>query len=118
MKGKYSIHEQSPWVLFMILVLVLLAVGEVKLYRSQQHLKNMVSEGLMQLKEDQKDGVTMKGGKMMMLKGDESAMMEKDIMMSDGTKVTKDGMIIRKDGTKVIMKEGEVMYMDGTMMRK
>jgi hypothetical protein len=55
-----------------------------------------------------KNGVLMKDGKMVMVKDGDMMPMKSEMTMSNGTKVTEDGTIIRK------MNEGEMMMMDGT----
>jgi hypothetical protein len=55
-----------------------------------------------------KNGVLMKDGKMIMVKDGDMMPMNSEMIMSNGTKVTEDGTIIRK------MNEGEIMMMDGT----
>lgn len=57
----------------------------------------------------------MKDGKMMAgVENSGATMMEKDMMMSDGTKVMMDGKVMMKDGATVMMKEGEtIMMKDG-----
>lgn len=62
------------------------------------------------------DHIMMKDGKMMVMKGGKSMMMEEDMTLSDGTKVMKDGTMTMKDGTTKMMKEGEMCTMDGKMM--
>lgn len=62
-----------------------------------------------------KDCVHMKDGKMMMMKNGTEMPMEKDMTMSDGSKVTTDGTHIMKDGKKMKLKDGDMVMMDGTM---
>jgi hypothetical protein len=59
------------------------------------------------------DGVTMQDGKMMKVKKGEMTVLDADITMSNGTKITKDGTCIDKDGTKMTMKEGQHIDMSG-----
>ncbi len=62
-------------------------------------------------------GVMMMNGKMMMMKdGKPTGPMEKDMTMSDGTKVMADGAMMAKDGKQMHMKDGQMMLMDGKMM--
>ena len=63
------------------------------------------------------DGVMMKDGKMMMMMGGKATgPMDKEMTMSDGTKVKPDGSIVMKDGKMMMMKNGQMMMMDGKMM--
>ena len=61
------------------------------------------------------DCVVMKGGKMMMMQGGKTMPMTKDMTMSDGTKCLTNGTCLKKDGTKMAMKEGHCLMMDGRM---
>lgn len=88
---------------------LLLAMGEYLLYRRGMQLNKMVSEGLMQLKEGRKDQLYMRGGKMMIRRSWETTTLDKTTMMPDGTKVTTDGAVIRPDGSRVKMMEGQMM---------
>lgn len=63
------------------------------------------------------DGVMMKDGKMMMMMGGKATgPMDKEMTMSDGTKVKPDGSMMMKDGKMMKMKDGQMMMMDGKMM--
>jgi len=64
------------------------------------------------------DGIMMEHGKMMLMKmGKPAGPMPSDITMSNGTKVTIAGLIIMRDGTKLEMKDGQMMLMDGKIMQ-
>jgi hypothetical protein len=64
------------------------------------------------------DGVMMKDGKMMMMKdGQATAPMSTDMSMSDGTKVTTSGVVMMKNGTQEKLKNGEMMLMNGHVMK-
>jgi len=41
--------------------------------------------------------------------------MDKDMTLSNGTKVMMDGTMKSKDGKTMMMKEGDIMYMNGEM---
>lgn len=63
-----------------------------------------------------KKGIWMKDGKLMMMKDGKKAVMDKEMTLSDGSKVMTDGKVMMKDGTTKMMKEGESIGMDGKMM--
>ncbi len=67
------------------------------------------------MENEMKDCVMMKDGKMMVMKGSDHMMMEKEMTMTNGTMVMTDGTIKMKDGTTKMMKENECIYMDGKM---
>lgn len=64
-------------------------------------------------------GFEMMKGKMMVVdeKSKTQAMMEKDAVLNDGTKVMTTGKAIRKDGSTFTLKEGESVWMDGSFMK-
>ncbi|MFO7657565.1 MAG: DUF6799 domain-containing protein [Bacteroidales bacterium] len=62
------------------------------------------------------DGVMMQNGKMMMVKNGKTTVLDKDMTMSNGTKIMSNGTCIKKDGTKTTMKEGQHMDMSGNMV--
>ncbi len=66
------------------------------------------------------DGVMMMNSKMMLVKSGEMTILEKEVTMTDGTKVMIDGTILRKDNTKMMLKEGQHIDMSGkiTSMKK
>lgn len=61
------------------------------------------------------DGVMMKKGKVMLVKNGKLTKMDHEIAMGNGTKVMPDGTIRKKDGTKMMLKEGQHMDMAGHM---
>ena len=64
------------------------------------------------------DGVTMRNGLMMMMKHGKAAMpMDEPVTMTDGTVVSPDGTITLKGGREFRMHNGEVMTMDGHLMK-
>lgn len=60
-----------------------------------------------------KDGVFMKDGKVMETMGGKTTDLMKDVMLKDGTKIMMDGTILMKDGSKGMLKNGEMYDMDG-----
>ena len=64
------------------------------------------------------DGVMMHDGKMMMMKAGRPAVaMDHEVTMSDGTIVSVDGTVKRKDGTEFHLQNGEMIMMDGHLMK-
>ena len=62
------------------------------------------------------DGYMIQNGKMMMVKNGKMTMIEKDITLSNGTMIMRNGNYINKGGTKMMMKEGQHMDMSGKMI--
>lgn len=102
-----------------ILVFIALASGEYYLYRNAAWLNKMLAEGLMQLKESKpkeyitiSDQVIIKQGKTYVQKIISTQAINKEIIMSDGNKITPQGEIISKNGQKTKLKEGEIINLD------
>ena len=79
----------------------------------------MMEKNSMEENEMAETGFEMKNGKMIMVdaKTKTESSMEKDATLNDGTKVMTNGKVIGKDSTTFMLKEGESMWMDGTMMK-
>lgn len=58
------------------------------------------------------DRVTMKDGKVIVMRDDEMVPLEEEMTLSDGTKVMPNGQVLMSDGTARMMAEGETMTMD------
>jgi hypothetical protein len=64
------------------------------------------------------DGVMMHDGKMMMMKaGQPATAMDREITMADGTVVSLDGTVKRKDGAEFHLQNGEMIMMDGHLLK-
>ncbi len=59
------------------------------------------------------DGFIIKNGKIMMRKHGKVTTLNQQMTLSDGTDVMNDGTIIRPDGTKEKLKEGDYMDLSG-----
>ena len=65
----------------------------------------------------EKDGVMMKGGKMWRMQdGKEVGRMDRETVLSNGTKVMMSGKILAKDGQQSQLEEGQVMMLDGKLI--
>jgi len=62
------------------------------------------------------DGVMMQNGKVMQMKNGQTTTLSKEVTLSNGTKITTDGTCIKKDGSKMMLKEGQHMDMSGNMI--
>jgi hypothetical protein len=54
--------------------------------------------------------ITMTDGRVMTVQSGEMKLLEEDVTMEDGTRVTIDGTLQMTDGTTRRMKEGETLY--------
>lgn len=65
----------------------------------------------------EKDGIMMMDGKLMMMNdGKEVSRMDREMTLSDGTKIMMNGKIKRKDGEEIQLKEGQTIMLDGKMI--
>jgi len=62
------------------------------------------------------DYITMQGGQVIMVKEGKASKLTMDKLLKDGTIVSKEGKITKKDGTVSEMKEGDRVYVDGGMI--
>lgn len=61
------------------------------------------------------DGILMTNGMVSLTKGGKISIIEKEITMSNGTRVLSNGTIINKNGSITLMKEGEHMDLTGKL---
>ena len=65
----------------------------------------------------EKDGVMMKRGKLWRIQdGKEVGRMDRETVLSNGTKVMMSGKILAKDGQQSQLEEGQVMMLDGKLI--
>ena len=67
------------------------------------------------MKGKMKDCVMMHGGTPMVMKGGQMSAMTDAMTLSNGTMVMTDGTVKMTDGKTKMMKDGDCIYMDGTM---
>jgi len=116
--------KNAMWVTFCIIFFVAgAAYGQDNMGNMSQKEMGMKSDtthkmGEMMYKKAgaMKNGLMMKSGKMMMMMGGKSMVMDKEMAMPNGSKVTPNGEVTMKGGKKMMMKEGEMMDMKGNMM--
>ena len=67
----------------------------------------------------EKDAVMMKNGKMVRMQdGKEIARLDRELTLSNGTKVMMNGKMMTKDGKEMQLQEGQVMMLDGKLIEK
>ena len=65
----------------------------------------------------EKDGIMMKDGKLMMMHdGKEVSRMDREMTLSNGTKITMKGKMKMKNGKEMQLQEGQMVMLDGKMM--
>jgi hypothetical protein len=62
-----------------------------------------------------KDCIMMKDGKVIQMKDGNTTELTGDVTLSNGTVVSKDGTVKMKDGKTKMLKDGDCVYMNGTM---
>lgn len=62
--------------------------------------------------------IIMVNGEMMVEKDGDITKMDKDLELSNGTKVSIDGTVEKKDGTNTMMRDGDSMMMNGQEVTK
>ena len=62
-----------------------------------------------------KDHLMMQEGKMLMITGGKTTVMDKEMKLTNGTIVKVDGTMKTMDGMTMKMKDGDMIYMDGKM---
>lgn len=73
------------------------------------------NDGMM--KDDMKNCMMMKDGKMMQSMDGKTMMMEKTVTLANGTMVMTDGMVKMKDGKSMKLKEGECIDENGMITK-
>ena len=62
----------------------------------------------------EKDGIMMMGGKLMMMHdGKEVSRMDREMTLSNGTKIMMNGKMKTKDGKEMQLQEGQTIMLDG-----
>jgi hypothetical protein len=61
--------------------------------------------------ETHEDIVMMREGKVFIRRGDDTGPLTREVMLSDGRKVTPDGQVMMTDGSTRMMHEGETLIM-------
>ena len=62
------------------------------------------------------DGYLFQNGKMVLVKNNKMTPLEKDVTLSNGTVIMKNGSYQKKGGTKTLFRDGEYMDMNGKMV--
>lgn len=105
----------------LILVCAALVFSFASFAQSDTTMKKMDHDKMMnhnQMNMSKVDGCMMMDGKMMMIKDGKMSDMTKPMTMGNGTKMMVDGTCVKKDGTKMKMKEGDHMDMSGNVHAK
>ncbi len=88
----------------------------VKTHKKMVTHKRVTTKSYSTHKAKHPDGVMLVDGKTMMIKDGKMAKLESDVYLTNGTKVTPEGMCIDKTGTTMMLKEGDHLDMEGNMV--
>ena len=67
---------------------------------------------------EMKDCVAMKDGKVVVMKGTNVTVLDKDLTLPNGTTIKADGSVKMADGTAMQLKEGEALDMEGKLIKE
>jgi hypothetical protein len=59
------------------------------------------------------DHVTLEKGKVMLMKDGEKTVVSRPIVLGDGSQVSPDGIVLRKDGSKLRLLDGQILKLNG-----
>jgi hypothetical protein len=112
-----KIKNQKKMKKIIVVLTAILFAFAVNAQDTKMEAKPQTAPGTAEVKPQPKmrDYVTMKDGKMMVMKDGKMTPMEQDMEMTNGTKVITDGSVMKKDGSRTIMQEGDRVYMNGAM---
>jgi hypothetical protein len=77
-------------------------------------LKN--NDKMHKMHKEKPNGVMMQNGRMMMIMKGKTSYLENEVTMSNGTRVLPNGTCIKKDGSTMMMMEGQHMNLGGNMI--
>ena len=121
---KSSVHQSDMTMKVVVLIALLAAfaagyfVSRAKYKPQLVELSKMVSDkdqAMQKMKADS-NKIIMKDDKMWVVDQGMVREMDSDIILSNGTKVMSDGKVVMSDGTESMMKNGDAVDMEGTMM--
>ena len=84
---------------------------------AQDKTDKMDKKGDKAMDQKMKDCVMMENGKMTVMKDGKVMDLTSDMSLSDGSMVSANGKVTKKDGSTKTLKEGEGVYMDGKMTK-
>jgi hypothetical protein len=61
------------------------------------------------------DGVVMQDGKLMKVTNGQLVALDQDLTLSNGTKIMRDGTLVKEDGTRTLLEEGQHLDMMGNL---
>ena len=107
-----------------IYLLVLLAIFSVAVFGCNQNsgiTTTQNKEKSMEVKQSMmaEEGFELENGTMYVVneKTKTQTLMEKNAVLNDGTKVMTSGKVVKKDGSTVMLMEGESIWMDGSVLK-
>lgn len=120
-KNSYHKTVKISWTLILIALLGFAGGYLVASLKSKVEMTIVKSgivsqeDTLSQMKE-RMNRVGMWGGKMMRMRDGVISALDEEIVLPNGTKISQLGKILSKDGKETMMKDGDSVLMNGTMM--
>jgi len=118
--SKQKMADGVMWVVFVALVVGFIVGYLIARSRYIQKI-SVISEDLMQsanqvnVLNDKLNRYVMINGSVMQVKDGNLSPMTDDVTLSDGTKVTTKGEVVKTDGSTVMMTDGDWVAMNGTL---
>ena len=107
--------NQNALIIILIVSVLLLSVSQYMLFRNIEQVKAMISVSVMELKEGKgvrEDAVVYKDGKVAVWRAGQVTEFEDILKLSNGTTVSKDGVIVHEDGVVQRMEDGEEVRLE------
>lgn len=107
--------NQNALIIILIVSVLLLSVSQYMLFRNIEQVKAMISVSVMELKEGKgvrEDAVVYKDGKVSVWRAGQVTAVEDMLKLSNGTTVSKDGIIVHQDGVVQRMEDGEEVRLE------
>jgi magnesium-transporting ATPase (P-type) len=107
--------NQNALIIILIVSVLLLSVSQYMLFRNIEQVKAMISVSVMELKEGKgvrEDAVVYKDGKVAVWRAGQVTEVEDMLKLSNGTTVSKDGVIVHQDGVVQRMEDGEEVRLE------
>ncbi|MES2795905.1 MAG: DUF6799 domain-containing protein [Bacteroidota bacterium] len=100
----------------MFLVAAMLLTNGTYAQGNSQKNKVAYKKNAQKMKGAHPDGVMMKNGKMMLTMNGKTTLMVNEVTLSNGTRVMANGHCMMRDGSTLMLKNGDHMNMDGNLV--
>ena len=98
-----------------LILAVVFCISQAVSAQSQDTIPNRSDSNAQKMKDPKGYYITMQAGQVMLVKDGKAQKLDADKLLRDGSVVTTDGKVKKSDGTTVVMKEGDRVYVEGGM---